>query len=371
MMRFGMCSKVLPGIQNSAGRRLFLRVFLAVWLLGALLAGAQSASQRPLPDAAQATRPPHRTRLILKDGSYQLVMSYRIEGSTVHYVSAERAGQEEDIPLALVDLPATKRYEKAHAPAEEGAAGGQDGKPPVLDPELARDEADRASRTPEVAPDLRLDTEDAVLLLDTFQGSPELVPLVQTGGDLNRSTGHSILKSTLNPMASSHQIVEIKGTRAPVQAHVDTPVLYLRVGDDTGAPTGSAPLVVDTHGAQGNAPVTPSGGAATSDYVIVRADVRRDIRILMSFRISALGSTHRQEDVVETTSELLPGGHWMKLTPKEPLGFGEYALMEVISDRDVNLGVWDFGVHPTAPDNRDALHPEPKRPATLERHSVE
>jgi hypothetical protein len=370
MMRIGVHSEVLPGIENSVGSRFFLRFLLAAPLAGALLAGsaaAQGAGQRPLPDAAQAARAPHRTRLILKDGSYQLVMSYSIDGSTVHYVSAERAGQQEDIPLALVDLPATRRYEKAHAPVEEDQAG----KPPILDPELAREEADRASRTPAVAPDLRLDTEDAVLLLDTFQGAPELVPLVQTGGDLNRSTGHSILKSTLNPMASSHQIVEIKGTRAAVQAHVDTPVLYLRVGDDTGAPTGSAPMVVDTHGAQGNAPTTPSGGSATSDYVIVRADVRQDIRILMSFRISALGSTHRQEDVVETTTELLPGGHWMKLTPKEPLSFGEYALMEVISDRDVNLGVWDFGVHPTAPDNRDALHPEPRRPAALERHSLE
>ena len=74
-----------------------------------------------------------------------------------------------------------------------------------------------------------------------------------------------------------------------------------------------------------------------------------------------------QEDVVETTTELLPGGHWMKVTPKKPLDFGEYALMEVISDNEVNMGVWDFGVHPVAPENRDVIKPEPKRPLTLER----
>jgi hypothetical protein len=152
---------------------------------------------------------------------------------------------------------------------------------------------------------------------------------------------------------------------------VDTPVLYLRVGDDTGAPTGSAPLVVDTRGAQGNAAEVPTGGAAKSRYVIVRADVRRDVRNLMSFQVSALGSARRQEDVVEAAGETLPGGHWMKLTPAQPLGFGEYALMEVISDREVNLGVWDFGVHPTAPENRDALRPEPVRPARLERRARE
>jgi hypothetical protein len=84
-----------------------------------------------------------------------------------------------------------------------------------------------------------------------------------------------------------------------------------------------------------------------------------------SFKISALGNVKQQEDVIETTTEILPGGHWMKLTPKQSLGFGEYALMEILSDKEVNLGVWDFGVHPMAPANRDALLPQPKRPYAL------
>src|SRR5215471_12038108 len=33
--------------------------------------------QKSLPPSASATEQPHRTRLILKDGSYQVVMSYR------------------------------------------------------------------------------------------------------------------------------------------------------------------------------------------------------------------------------------------------------------------------------------------------------
>ncbi|HSZ56310.1 MAG TPA: hypothetical protein VK797_11655, partial [Tepidisphaeraceae bacterium] len=60
---------------------------------------------------------PHRTRLFLKDGNYQIVMSYRVVGNIVHYVSAERAGAEEEIPLSLVDLDATQRWEKQHAQA--------------------------------------------------------------------------------------------------------------------------------------------------------------------------------------------------------------------------------------------------------------
>jgi hypothetical protein len=105
---------------------------------------------------------------------------------------------------------------------------------------------------------------------------------------------------------------------------------------------------------------------------MVRADVRTDARVLASFNIGMLGGgAKEQEDVIETASEVLPGGHWMKLTPKRPLDFGEYALMEVVSENEINLGVWDFGVHPVAPENRDGIKPEPKRPVTLERREAE
>jgi len=50
-----------------------------------------------------------------------------------------------------------------------------------------------------------------------------------------------------------------------------------------------------------------------------------------------------------------------------PLDFGEYALMEIVSDNQVNTGVWDFGVHPVAPENKDVLKPQPKKPIQLER----
>jgi hypothetical protein len=333
----------------------------AALTLPAVLA-APSAQQKPLaPPAAAST--PRRTRLILKDGSYQVVMSYRVVGNVVRYISAERGGAEEEIPTSLVDLDATRRWEARHtAPAE-----GDSGQAPALDPELIKEEADRAALTPEVMPDLRLPEEDSILALDTFQGTPELVPLAQSDGDLNRNTSHNILRATLNPLASAHQIVQLKGEKSAVQLHVDSPVLYVRVGEAIAHPTGGTPLTVDTHGATGQAPTTPAGGSATSRYVIVRTDVRTGARIVASFKINLLGGVRRQEDVVETTTEILPGGHWMKITPRQPLEFGEFALMEIISEKEINLGVWDFGVHPVAPENRDALKPQPRRPLGLER----
>ncbi len=337
------------------------------------------ATQRPLAPAPAtqadagansgqaSTGAPHRTRLILKDGSYQIVMSYILKGNIVSYLSAER-GEIEEIPASLVDWDATHKWERAHTDAADGQPPA-----PVIDPELEKEEADRRSLTPEVAPDLNLPEQDSVLALDYYHGTPELVPLVQSDGELNHQTSHNILKLSLNPRAASHEIVQLKGVESAVQMHVDQPVLYLRVGDDSGVNRGGQVLTVDTHGAGSGkngatTDATSSGGSQYSGYVMVRADVRTDARVLASFNIGMIGSgVKQQEDVVDTTTELLPGGHWMKVTPKKPLDFGEYALMEIVSDREVNLGVWDFGVHPVAPENRDVIKPEPKRPIELER----
>ncbi len=314
----------------------------------------------------QDTTTPHRTRLFLKDGSYQIVMSYKIVGSIVRYISAERGGAEEEVPLSLVDMDATHRWERQHAKPDPD--NPDDIHPPAIDPELLKEEADRAALTPEVAKDLRLPEGDSTLILDTYQGTPELVPLAQTDSDLNRNATRNLLKAAVNPLSASHQIVQLKGESSPIQLHVKDPVLYLRVGDETVGNTAGKPFTVDTHGATSNIKDDSEGGSPNSRYVIVRADVRTGVRVIDSFRIPLLGTGQRQEDVVETTTELLPGGHWLKITPKEPLDFGEFALMEVISDKMVNLGVWDFGVHPVAHENRDVIKPEPRRGTTLEHH---
>jgi hypothetical protein len=343
--------------------------YASAWLILAGLCFAPTAhlaaaQQKPLPADTQSTAP-HRTRLIMKDGSYQIIMSYRVVGNIVHYISAERGGAEEEIPASLVDFEATKRWAASHTTPDPDALG----QAPTIDPELLKEEADRASLTPEVATDLRLPEDDSVLGLDTFRGTPELVPLAQSGGDLNRNTAHNLIRGPINPQSAAHPIVTLKGETAAVQMHVDSPVIYLRIGDTPAPPTGGTPLVVDTHGASGQAPTAPAGGSPNSRYVIVRADVRTGARVLISFKISDLGGPHRRDDVIETTTQLLSGGHWMKITPRNPLDFGEFALMEVISDKEVNLGVWDFGIHPIAPENRDVLKPEPRRRPNLERRT--
>jgi hypothetical protein len=338
--------------------------FLAL-LLTATLACAPATAQLAHRDdsGSSAARPaaPHRTRLYLKDGSYQLIMSYKIVGHNVEYVSAERGGDTETIPLDLVDLDATKKWDANH-PLFDPNAPPPPRPAPAIDPELVREEAERKLLAPEVATDLHLAPEDAALSLDYFRATPELVPLNQTGGELNKQTGHGILRFVLKPQAAPHQIVVLKGEKAPVQMHVNEPAFYLKLDDEL--PPGGSAITVDTHGASSQ---KPKQQQQTSDYVILRVDVRQDARVLASFNMSLLGSGKRQENVFETNLTVLPGGHWMKIVPQESLLIGEYALVEILDDKSINLNVWDFGIHPSEPENRDVLKPEKKRPVTLEK----
>lgn len=313
--------------------------------------------------SVQAQQP--NQRLVLKDGSYQVVKKYEIKGDRVRYISAERGGDWEEVPYNLVDWPATEKWAKEHAPGAAGPVVSTPAAPPgsqeaaEIDKEEQAQRAEEAARMPTIAPGLRLPDEDGVFILDTFRGQPELIEVPQNSGDVNTSTPHNVLRAAI-PVGGTKQIIQLEGATAKVQLHVNDPVIYVSL-DVPGANQQASDdaLKVDTHGA-GSVVDKKSHSSPTSRYAIVRVQTKRQTRVLGAMKVSLLGKVTQSEDIVGTNAEILPGGHWMKLTPKQSLDIDEYALMEILGPGEINLAVWDFGVNPREPEAKNAITPVEK-----------
>ncbi|HLI64397.1 MAG TPA: hypothetical protein VKV05_13450 [Terriglobales bacterium] len=266
-------------------------------------------------------------RLILKDGSYQAVVKYEIQGDRVHYLSAERY-QWEDVPVSFVDWDATKKYNdalntgKLHIKIEET-------------PEEKAEREKEEANSPEVAPGVRLPGSGGVFLLDEFQGKPELAEIVQNGSEVNKSlTKKSILRATIDPVASGEQAFQIKGEHAQIQSHVPRPTIYIDI--DEGPQNGVNP---------------------EERFRLVRTKVKKGARVVGNVKVSHSRKVTEQVTALPASVTKLGTGYWIKLTPSQDLPPGEYAIVEMLTPEQANLYVWDFGVNPNAPVNPNTWQP--------------
>jgi hypothetical protein len=298
-------------------------------------------------------------RLILKDGSYQLVDKYEVKGDRVRYYSSEREDWEE-LPNSLVDWPATEKYEKDRAANVSVPEAVQ------LDKELEEENRRQEALLPQVAPGLRLPENSGVFLLDNFQGEPQLVEVQQTAGDINRDTKGNIFRGAVNPIAGQKQAIELDGAHAKIQAHVDVPSLYINIDDSP--EHAEQPQQSAAHSdsrqqpQQAQQPQQPEQAIVPFNrFRIIRTEVKGSKRILGNVKRQVTGKVSEEQHLVKTTITRVAGG-WLKLTPTEALTPGEYALVEMEGQGGMNLYVWDFGVNPKAPDNPNPWKPETKSP---------
>jgi hypothetical protein len=116
-------------------------------------------------------------------------------------------------------------------------------------------------------------------------------------------------------------------------------------------------LTVQTGGAAEAANRKHGAHSTTSGFAIVHVDGRRALRVVGAIHMSVTGTITQDEDTIPAKVEVLPGKHWLKLTPNKPLLIGEYALVEILSASDINQSVWDFRVDPQLGDNVGSIGP--------------
>jgi hypothetical protein len=141
-----------------------------------------------------------------------------------------------------------------------------------------------------------------------------------------------------------------------VHVHVAEPVFYVGLDATVPEEAPASALTVDTHGAS-SAVAKEKGSASAPDsrYFAVRTVRDKTTRVVLGLALAEI--TRGGEDVTAMRAEILPGRHWMKLTPAAPLAFGEYVLVELLASGEMNLDGWDFGVDPRAPENKGAFGP--------------
>ena len=267
-------------------------------------------------------------RLILKDGTYQSVAKYQMQGDRVHYLSAERY-EWEDIPSSLIDWDATKKY-------NDQLSTGKLTPRIVETPEEKEAREKEEANSPEIAPGVTLPGSGGVFLFDEFKGKPEVAEIVQNGSEASKEAKKSVLRSAVGTFAGNKQGFEIKGEHAQIQSHVARPTVYIDIDEG------------------------PINDAALNDrFRLVRVIVKKDARVIGNAKVSMGGKVTEQAAFLPAKVEKLGTGQWIKLTPQQSLPPGEYAVVEMLSPQEMNLYVWDFGVNPNAPVNPNTWQPEP------------
>ena len=352
-------------------RRVSILAGFAIALCAAVALTAASAQkpatstpregQKPLPIKPDAAGLARNHRLILKDGTYQLVRQYNLAGDRVRYLSLER-GDWEEMPADLVDWDATAKWERDHSmPAGSEQSPGMKEAEDV-DKEASAERELLKAQMPEVAPGLELPNQDSVFALDTYEGTPALVEILPNEMDIP-TKAHKGLK-TLNPLAMQKLDMQLLGAHAKAHLHVNDPTIFVSLGvvDDKESVL-SHPMTIDTKRANA-VDATRGAHSDKSGFALVRLDARRALRIVGAIHVGLTGNVTQDENVVPTKIDVMPGKHWLRIQPQEKLTIGEYALVEIISPSEINQSVWDFQVNPAMGDNPGSIGPLLKQSST-------
>src|SRR6266581_930614 len=267
---------------------------------------------------------PRGKKLVLKDGTFQLVRSYQRSGERVRYYSAER-GDWEEIPAAMVDWDATAKAEAAEQSEEDALAQKIHAQEQAQRIETVMD----VDASLQVVPGVFLPPGEGMFVVE----GKYVAPLEQVGSEV-KTDKKQFLKQVLSPIpiVPSKRNVENPGPKAKTRVTNAQVEFYLREAPPD--PDRTTPIVKSSR-----------PGESGPEVELVRAKVKSNKRQLESIR-SLFGEQMEEKRATISIQRWEIAPTVFRFTLSEPLPPGEYALAEILPD-GMNLFVWDFGVDPT------------------------
>ncbi len=268
---------------------------------------AQNPPARPQTEKSESSSVPvlpKAKKLILTDGSFQLVQSYEIKGDRVRYYSVERSVWEE-LPSSLVDWNATRKAEAEDTTQEQA----------VVEKLKAEEAAKRVisidvDASIEVAPGLFLPPGEGVFVLD----GKAVLPLTQAEADIKTNKGR-VLEQVLVPIpiVPGRRTVFLAGPHAKFRITNREPEFYMRTAD------GREPKIE-----------------------LIQAQIYRNTRQIEYLDQYFAQQTSKRKTLLLQSWPVAKGVY--RFTLGQLLEPGEYAIAEILDRQDVNLFLWDLGV---------------------------
>jgi hypothetical protein len=312
-----------PGFEQTASRTLGFLLFLPVMAALFVPVGSESGALPPRlaqdqtagQTASGTSQSARGQKLILKDGSFQLVREYKVDGDRVRYYSLDRS-QWEEIPASLVDWDATKKAEaqtnqqgqtlvaKVHAQEESRQVMPLD-----LDASL------------EAAPGVFLPPGEGIFVFDNK--AVLQVPAAEPTYKADRKRQVEQVLSPV-PLVAQRTFVRIDGAHAKLRIHTGQPEFYMRTKQ-----------------------------VSDPDLELVTVKVQGATREIGTVRELFKQQTTTLRTLLMQRWEIAKGVY--RFTLGQTLPPGEYALVEVIEPKSdleqINMYVWDFAIDP-APKQR-------------------
>jgi hypothetical protein len=322
------CAQNAAGDTMSASRS--AAHFCARLLLGIVLTAASSrgfavaqSSQQSEPSQKDKAAPvvPRGKKLVLTDGTYQVIREYQRNGERVRYYSLER-GDWEEVPASMVDWDATA---KAASDAEKASAA-------EVEKIHRQEEARRMDNVTDI--DASLPVGKGAFLPDSegmYVVEGKTVRVLDQVSSQLKTDKMRALAQILSPvpLVPGKKTVELPGTHAALRIKTPNPEFYLRE-------------VAPDPDRVSSIQKSKRAGDAGPDVELIKAKVTRTGRLLESINVMFGQELPKQVNAISIQRwEVAPSVY--RFTLSGPLPPGEYVLAQVV-EQGLDLFVWEFGV---------------------------